>query len=156
MPTNITDAERLDEPDRRAADPDPADKTYVLTVAQGLANRTAFLTKRLGLIGHGGLWRESTTEIGYKGLVFASAAHGVLSIASGSVDVSSLVGGLANSTWYYLYAYDNAGAATIECNTTAPIRSQATERRAAERLTRPGSIWDVSARTRRRRSFRFK
>jgi hypothetical protein len=121
MPTNISDDPNAwTNPIQGPADPDPADKTYVLTVAQAAGNRTAFLAKRLGLIGHGGLWRESTTEIGFKGLVLATPTHGVLSIAPGSIDVSSLVGGLANSTWYYVYVYDNAGSPTIECNTTVP------------------------------------
>jgi len=48
MPVSITDVDVFTDPIVAPADSDPADATYVRTIAQGLANRTANLAKRLG------------------------------------------------------------------------------------------------------------
>jgi hypothetical protein len=44
------------------------------------------------------------------------------SYAGGTIGASKIQGGgnLANSTWYYVYAYDNAGSLDFEISTTAP------------------------------------
>lgn len=46
MPVNITDVDTFTDPIVAPADSDPADRTYVLTIAQGLANRTRNLQNR--------------------------------------------------------------------------------------------------------------
>lgn len=46
MPVNITDDSTFTDPIVAPADSDPADRTYVLTIAQGLANRTRHLFER--------------------------------------------------------------------------------------------------------------
>jgi hypothetical protein len=48
MPVNITDVDTFTDPIVAPADSDPADRTYVLTIAQGLANRTRSLVNRYG------------------------------------------------------------------------------------------------------------
>lgn len=47
MPVNITDVDTFTDPVVAPAGSDPADRTYVVTVAQGLANRTRHLKNRL-------------------------------------------------------------------------------------------------------------
>lgn len=48
MPVNITDVSTFTAPIVIPADSDPADRTYIETLAQGLANRTRFLHDRAG------------------------------------------------------------------------------------------------------------
>lgn len=43
MPVNVTDVDEFTDPIVGPADSDPADRTYVMTIAQGLANRTRSL-----------------------------------------------------------------------------------------------------------------
>lgn len=43
MPVNVTDVSTFTDPIVIPADSDPADRTYIITLAQGLANRTRYL-----------------------------------------------------------------------------------------------------------------
>lgn len=56
MPVNITDVDTFTDPIVAPADSDPADRTYVLTIAQGVANRTRHLANRIGGAGGAGEW----------------------------------------------------------------------------------------------------
>lgn len=51
MPVNIVDVSTFTDPIVAPADSDPADRTYVLTIAQGLANRTRFLNDKYDVVG---------------------------------------------------------------------------------------------------------
>jgi hypothetical protein len=51
MPVNITDVDTFTDPIVGPADSDPADRTYVMTIAQGLANRTRSLLGQIGSLG---------------------------------------------------------------------------------------------------------
>jgi hypothetical protein len=116
MPVNITDdPDAFTSPIVAPAGADPKNRTYVNTIAQGLANRTAFVTKRLGILDRGDLWRESVTEIGYDAIVFGTAA-GIFTVSAGSQDFGSP----SANTWYYLYAYVSSGTGAIERSTTVP------------------------------------
>lgn len=59
MPVDITDVDTFTDPIVGPADSDPADATYVLTVAQGNGNRTRYLHNRV--VAYGGLFRSSIT-----------------------------------------------------------------------------------------------
>lgn len=48
MPVNITDVSTFTDPIVAPADADPADRTYVVTIAQGLSNRTRKLWDMVG------------------------------------------------------------------------------------------------------------
>jgi len=48
MPLNIVDVSTFTDPIVAPADADPADATYVRTIAQGCANRTRFLVSKIG------------------------------------------------------------------------------------------------------------
>jgi hypothetical protein len=50
MPVNITDVDTFTDPIVAPADSDPADRTYVITIAQGLANRTRWLKNLVDII----------------------------------------------------------------------------------------------------------
>lgn len=68
MPENITDVSTFTDPIVVPADSDPADRTYVLTLAQGLANRTRRLANLLGGANGSGNWaypspRARTTAV---------------------------------------------------------------------------------------------
>jgi len=54
--------------------------------------------------------------------VYGSTASKVLSYAGGTIGASKIQGGgnLANSDWYYVYAYNNGGTIDFEISTTAP------------------------------------
>lgn len=51
MPVDITDVSEFTAPIVGPADSDPADRTYVMTIAQGLANRTRHLNDRFDSAG---------------------------------------------------------------------------------------------------------
>ena len=79
-----------------------------LYVASGGTN--ASFTVGIGAISHVQTYRSSTTT------------HKVYAYAGGTIGASKIEGGgnLANSTWYYVYCYDNAGSLDFEISTTAP------------------------------------
>lgn len=56
MPVNVADVSTFTDPIVIPADSDPADRTYIITLAQGLANRTRWLADRLGGILGTGEW----------------------------------------------------------------------------------------------------
>lgn len=56
MPANITDVSTFTDPIVVPADTDPADRAYIVALAQGLANRTRELANRIGGAGGGGEW----------------------------------------------------------------------------------------------------
>ncbi len=67
-------------------------------------------TVRIGAISRVVTYRSGTTT------------HKVFSYAGGTIGASKIQGGgnLANSDWYYVYAYDNAGALDFEISQTEP------------------------------------
>lgn len=62
MPSNITDVDTFTDPIVGPADADPADRTYLMTGLQGLANRTRRLVNMLG--GSGAATVERTIYVG--------------------------------------------------------------------------------------------
>ena len=79
-----------------------------LYVASGGTNSS--FTVGIGAISHVQTYRSGTTT------------HKVYAYAGGTIGASKIEGGgnLANSTWYYVYAYDNAGSLDFEISITAP------------------------------------
>lgn len=79
-----------------------------LYVASGGTNSS--FTVGIGAISHVQTYRSGTTT------------HKAYAYAGGTIGASKIEGGgnLANSTWYYVYAYDNAGSLDFEISTTAP------------------------------------
>lgn len=79
-----------------------------LYVASGGTNSS--FTVGIGAISHVQTYRSGTTT------------HKVYAYAGGTIGASKIEGGgnLANSTWYYVYAYDNAGSLDFEISTTVP------------------------------------
>ena len=79
-----------------------------LHVASGGSNSS--FTVGIGAISHVQTYRSGTTT------------HKVYAYAGGTIGASKIEGGgnLANSTWYYVYAYDNAGSLDFEISTTVP------------------------------------
>lgn len=79
-----------------------------LYVASGGTNSS--FTVGIGAISHVQTYRSGTTT------------HKAYAYAGGTIGASKIEGGgnLANSTWYYIYAYDNAGSLDFEISTTAP------------------------------------
>lgn len=79
-----------------------------LYVASGGTNSS--FTVGIGAISHVQTYRSGTTT------------HKVYAYAGGTIGASKIEGGgnLASSTWYYVYAYDNAGSLDFEISTTAP------------------------------------
>lgn len=77
-------------------------------VASGGSNSS--FTVGIGAISHVQTYRSGTTT------------HKAYAYAGGTIGASKIEGGgnLANSTWYYVYAYDNAGSLDFEISTTAP------------------------------------
>lgn len=67
-------------------------------------------TVRIGAISRVVTYRSGTTT------------HKVFSYAGGTIGASKIQGGgnLANSDWYYVYAYDNAGSLDFEISQTEP------------------------------------
>jgi hypothetical protein len=58
--------------------------------------------------------------------VYGASASKVLSYAGGTIGASKIQGGgnLANSDWYFVYAYNNAGTIDFEISTTEPNASR--------------------------------
>lgn len=79
-----------------------------LYVASGGTN--ASFTVGIGAISHVTTYRSGTTT--YKNFAYAGGTIGASKVEGG--------GNLANSTWYYVYCYDNAGSLDFEISTTAP------------------------------------
>ncbi len=79
-----------------------------LYVASGGTN--AVFTVGIGAISKVITYRSGTTT--YKVFAYAGGTIGASKIEGG--------GNLANSTWYYVYCYDNAGALDFEISITAP------------------------------------
>lgn len=79
-----------------------------LYVASGGSNSS--FTIGIGAISHVTTYRSGTTT--YKNFAYAGGTIGASKIEGG--------GNLANSTWYYVYCYDNAGALDFEISITAP------------------------------------
>lgn len=79
-----------------------------LYVASGGTN--ASFTVGIGAISHVQTYRSGTTT--YKTFAYAGGTIGASKIQGG--------GNLANSTWYYVYCYDNAGSLDFEISTVAP------------------------------------
>ena len=79
-----------------------------LYVASGGTNSS--FTVGIGAISHVQTYRSGTTT------------HKTYAYAGGTIGASKIEGGgnLANSDWYYVYAYDNAGSLDFEISTTAP------------------------------------
>lgn len=77
-------------------------------VASGGTNSS--FTVGIGAISHVQTYRSATTT--YKTFAYNGGTIGASKIEGG--------GNLANSTWYYVYAYDNAGSLDFEISTTAP------------------------------------
>lgn len=77
-------------------------------VASGGTNSS--FTVGIGGISHVQTYRSATTT--YKTFAYAGGTIGASKIEGG--------GNLANSTWYYVYCYDNAGSLDFEISTTAP------------------------------------
>ena len=79
-----------------------------LYVASGGTNSS--FTVGIGAISHVQTYRSGTTT------------HKAYAYAGGTIGASKIQGGgnLANSTWYYVYCYDNAGALDFEISTVAP------------------------------------
>jgi hypothetical protein len=126
MPKDLTDANLFDtvrvpeDGDLAAATTDGAGGLATLEeVFQVLANRTRhLLAQPNGLL----LWGGEIYAPGDGGIyvlaIVALLINGkVLSAATSSFFPS----GLSVSTWYYVYAYDNAGAIGFEYSTTAPL-----------------------------------
>ena len=100
MPVNITDVDQFTDPIVGPADSDPADRTYVMTIAQGLANRTRYIHNRGG---YGGLssgggdvsppvgsftpvtWWDSALPVDGQGLVQANLGADGLFVPNGGV-----------------------------------------------------------------------
>ena len=86
-----------------------------LYVASGGTN--ASFVVGIGAISHVQTYRSATTT--YKTFAYAGGTIGASKIQGG--------GNLANSTWYYVYCYDNAGSLDFEISTTAPNNSLCTK-----------------------------
>ena len=118
MPVNITDVPTFTDPIVIPADSDPADRTYIVTLAQGLSNRTRYLADSLDgvIVSRGDLYLLSPNEIGWDSTdLFVSGR--LVHLASGNADIGTPTA----STWYYFYVYSGiAGVAGIESSTTAP------------------------------------
>ena len=80
-----------------------------LYVASGGTNSS--FTVGIGAISHVQTYRSGTTT------------HKTYAYAGGTIGASKIEGGgnLANSTWYYVYAYDNAGSLGFEISTTVRL-----------------------------------
>lgn len=89
MPLNITDSSTFTDPIIAPADSDPADATYVRTIAQGLANRTRFMISKIGGAAGTDEWLYPTPK---ERVVLISMADAKSAIdhnaASGSVTVN--------------------------------------------------------------------
>ncbi len=61
--------------------------------------------------------------------LYGASASKVLAYAGGTIGASKILGGgnLTNSTWYYVYAWNNAGTLDFEISTTAPDGPRATK-----------------------------
>jgi hypothetical protein len=79
-----------------------------LYVASGGTNSS--FTVGIGAISHVATYRSGTTT--HKNYAYAGGTIGASKIEGG--------GNLANSDWYYVYAYDNAGSLDFEISQTAP------------------------------------
>lgn len=79
-----------------------------LYVASGGSNSS--FTVGIGAISHVATYRSGTTT--HKNYAYAGGTIGASKIEGG--------GNLANSMWYYVYAYDNAGSLDFEISQTAP------------------------------------
>lgn len=108
------------------------------TVLQKLADRSLFardaLVATIGWSGdfsvdQGGSNSSFAVNVGAIGaavLAGASSGYKVFSAAATTIGASKVSGGgnLANSTWYYVYIWDNAGTLDYEISTTAPSASR--------------------------------
>lgn len=86
-----------------------------LYVASGGTNSS--FTVGIGAISHVQTYRSGTTT--YKVFAYAGGTIGASKIEGG--------GNLANSTWYYVYCYDNAGSLDFEISLTAPNNNLCTK-----------------------------
>ncbi len=146
MTTTITPVSQYDAATlTRAADGEDAymdgGSAPLGTVLQKLADRAIFardaVIATLGWNGDfsvdaGGTNSTFAVNIGTIGAVVTGTSASVYKVLSGggsAIGASKILGGgnLANSTWYYVYAWDNAGTLDFEISTTAPSGSRRTK-----------------------------
>lgn len=104
------------------------------TVLQKLADRCEFAKDAVAFgrpigagtfsVDSGGSNSSFTVRIGAISalVLYRSSAYKVFAYPGGTIGASKISGGgnLANSDWYYVYAYDNAGSLDFEISTTEP------------------------------------
>jgi hypothetical protein len=119
MPENLTDTSTFVDPIVVPADADPLNRTYVVQSAQGLADRTRYLLNR----GANGLMLGAGTITCTDGATIHVSPADVLALAgqyAAGAFATYAPTGLSANTFYYLYAFINAGAVALEHSTTAP------------------------------------
>lgn len=113
----------------------------VLTLMQKLADRVLFardaVVASIGWNGDfsvdpGGTNATFAINLGTIGAVVTGTSGGVYRALSGggvAIGATKILGGgnLANSTWHYVYCWDNAGTLDYEITTTAPSGSRRTK-----------------------------
>lgn len=110
------------------------------TFLQKLADRAAFArdaaSQKIDWTGEisvdpGGTNSTFAVNVGAIGSVvlYDGSKYVALFAAATTIGASKISGGgnLANSTWYYVYAFNNAGSVDYEISTTAPLASRRTK-----------------------------
>lgn len=111
------------------------------TVLQKLADRAEFAKDAVAFgrpigagtfsVDSGGSNSSFTVRVGAISalVLYRSSAYKVFAYAGGTIGASKISGGgnLANSDWYYVYAYDNAGSLDFEISTTEPAANGCTK-----------------------------
>ncbi len=130
MSTVLTESKSFDATVTVPADGDTRNAASVNVPFQALGNRTRYL-KAVGDAGagllHGGrvLTQMSTSTVKVSAIKALILGATLLSAGETTIGSAQLEGGggFANSTWYYVYAYDNSGVLAFQISTTVPDAS---------------------------------
>jgi hypothetical protein len=119
MPTNLTDVSTFSSPVAVPASGDSRTAASVSTPFQSLANRTKYLYDALlngVLVGGDGCYSSAGADVRVPALkVLIGSA-----LLSTSAETTVALSGLTAGTFYYVYAYNNAGAVGFEVSATPP------------------------------------
>lgn len=125
MPTNLTETAQFTANVPVPNDGENANVASVIQALQPLADRTKFL--RAGLPEYAWVGRRVVYAPG-DGTVRVGPCGGVVlggKLLSQGSETNLGSAGRASNTWFYVYAYESAGAAAFEESTTAPVASLA-------------------------------